>query len=50
MRGWLFVKNLNQVQCQGYIEGYYGRLLQWSDRHDLVEKLAQTKMLSLIHI
>lgn len=29
---------------RGYIEGYYGRLLDWRDRHRLVDRLSETGM------
>lgn len=33
------MNNIDHIQCNGYIEGYYGRLLGWNERHTLVEQL-----------
>ena len=30
--------------CRGYIEGYYGRLLNWTERNHLTAVLAETGM------
>ena len=31
------------ININGYIEGYYGRLLKWSERHLVLKKLSQSK-------
>lgn len=36
------ISNLNKIN--GYIEGYYGKLLHWSDRYKIIEKLYSNKM------
>jgi len=33
------MNSISHIQCRGYIEGYYGRLLEWDDRHALVRQL-----------
>ena len=40
-------KNLNNYS--GYIEGFYGRLLNWSDRKLIIEKLNKNKMNSYFY-
>lgn len=34
---------------QGYIEGYYGRILSWPDRHRIIDQLAALGMSSYIY-
>lgn len=33
-----------EVVYDGYIEGYYGRLFNWNDRHRIIDKLNSNKM------
>ncbi len=33
----------NSININGYIEGYYGRLLKWSERHLILKKLSTCK-------
>ena len=33
-----------EIVYDGYIEGYYGRLFNWSDRHRIIDKLNSNKM------
>jgi len=33
------IEQLDSNQCTGYVEGYYGRLLDWSDRARLLQRL-----------
>ena len=37
-----------EIVYDGYIEGYYGRLFNWSDRHRIIDKLNSNKMNSMI--
>ena len=34
----------NNIKITGYIEGYYGRLLEWEERKQIVKSLNQNKM------
>ena len=34
----------NKKILNGYIEGYYGRLLGWEDRHRIISRLNKNKM------
>ena len=34
----------NNMTFNGYIEGYYGRLLSWKDRFRIIDKLNTNKM------
>ncbi len=33
------MKSIAHIQCRGYIEGYYGRLLGWEERHAITSHL-----------
>ena len=43
------MKNSNQNKIFGYIEGYYGKLLNWKSRKKLVEKMYANKMNKYIY-
>ena len=34
---------------RGYIEGYYGRILSWQDRHRIIDQLATLGMSSYLY-
>ena len=34
---------------RGYIEGYYGRILSWQDRHRIINQLATLGMSSYLY-
>jgi beta-N-acetylglucosaminidase. len=38
------MKNSNQNNIFGYIEGYYGKLLDWKSRKKLIEKMYSNQM------
>ena len=38
------MKNLNYKKVKGYIEGYYGKLLTWKERTELLDILSKNKM------
>ena len=38
------MKNLNYKKVKGYIEGYYGNLLSWNDRREILDVLAKNNM------
>ena len=38
------MKNLNYKKVKGYIEGYYGRLLSWNNRHEILDVLEKNNM------
>ena len=38
------MKNLNYKKVKGYIEGYYGKLLTWKERTEIVDVLSKNKM------
>ena len=40
-------KNLNNYN--GYIEGFYGKLLRWDDRNLIIKKLNKNKMNSYFY-
>ena len=35
------MKNLNYKKVKGYIEGYYGKLLTWKERIELLDVLSK---------
>ena len=37
------------ININGYIEGYYGRLLTWSERHTILKKLKECKFNSYFY-
>ena len=38
------MKNLNYKKVKGYIEGYYGKLLTWNERIELLDVLYKNNM------
>ena len=40
---------LNTHKINGYIEGYYGRLFTWKDRHKIILKLHQNNLSSYFY-
>ena len=38
------MKNLNYKKVKGYIEGYYGRLLTWNERIEILDVLSKNNM------
>ena len=38
------MKNLNLKKIKGYIEGYYGKLLTWDERNQIIDALHKNKM------
>ncbi len=38
------MKDLNYKKVKGYIEGYYGKLLTWRERNELLDVLSQNNM------
>ena len=38
------MKSLNCKKVKGYIEGYYGKLLSWNDRFEILDTLYKNKM------
>ena len=38
------MKNLNYKKVKGYIEGYYGRLLSWNNRREILDVLEKNNM------
>ena len=38
------MKSLNCKKVKGYIEGYYGKLLSWNDRYEILDTLYKNKM------
>ena len=38
------MKNLNYKKVKGYIEGYYGKLLTWKERQEILDVLAKNNM------
>ncbi len=38
------MKNLNYKKVKGYIEGYYGKLLSWKERNEILDVLAKNNM------
>ena len=38
------MKNLNYKKVKGYIEGYYGNLLTWNERIELLDVLYKNNM------
>ena len=38
------MENINNIQISGYIEGYYGRLLNWKDRKLIIHSLKKNNM------
>ena len=38
------MKNLNLKKIKGYIEGYYGKLLSWEERFQIIDTLHKNKM------
>ena len=38
------MKSLNCKKVKGYIEGYYGKLLSWNDRYEILDTLHKNKM------
>ena len=38
------MKNLNYKKVKGYIEGYYGKLLTWKERFELLDTLSKNNM------
>ena len=38
------MKNLNYKKVKGYIEGYYGKLLTWKERFELLDALSKNNM------
>ena len=38
------MKNLNYKKVKGYIEGYYGRLLSWDNRREILDVLEKNNM------
>ena len=38
------MKNLNYKKVKGYIEGYYGKLLTWKERIELLDVLSKNNM------
>ena len=38
------MKNLNYKKVKGYVEGYYGKLLSWKERIEILNVLARNKM------
>ncbi len=38
------MKNLNYKKVKGYIEGYYGKLLTWKERTEIVDVLSKNNM------
>ena len=43
------MKNSNQNITFGYIEGYYGKLLNWTSRKKIIEKMFSNKMNSYLY-
>ena len=39
----------NTTNINGYIEGYYGRLINWPERHLILKKLKETKLNSFFY-
>ncbi|MGB2069624.1 MAG: beta-N-acetylglucosaminidase domain-containing protein, partial [Candidatus Puniceispirillaceae bacterium] len=40
---------LSPRHMRGYIEGYYGRILSWQERHRIVDQLAALGMSSYVY-
>ena len=38
------MKNLNYKKVKGYIEGYYGKLLTWNERMEILDVLSKNNM------
>ncbi len=38
------MKKINYKKVKGYIEGYYGKLLSWKDRNEILDVLAKNNM------
>ena len=38
------MKNYNLKKVKGYIEGYYGKLLTWTERNRIIDILKKNKM------
>ena len=38
------MKNLNYKKVKGYIEGYYGKLLTWEERNEIIDVLSKNNM------
>ena len=38
------MKKINYKKVKGYIEGYYGKLLSWKERHEVLDVLANNNM------
>ena len=38
------MKNLNLKKVKGYIEGYYGKILNWEKRKEIIDTLSQNNM------
>ena len=38
------MKNSNQNNIYGYIEGYYGKLLSWKHRKKIINKMSKNNM------
>ena len=37
------MNNFNFKKINGYIEGYYGKLLTWNDRNEIIKTLREIK-------
>ena len=38
------MKKINYKKVKGYIEGYYGKLLSWKERNEILDVLAKNNM------
>lgn len=43
------MNSIDHIQCSGYIEGYYGRLLEWRERHALLDQLSRLDLSSYFY-